>query len=286
MTKSKTEVFEDVLSRLKVTYKKNDWALCHCPAHDDSNASLKVKIGDRGIIFWDYTGQCSAEKIVSAIGLSLKDTFFEQYENVPDWKKYIEARENAKIEKLYHYRDLEGKYSYTRIRLKPKKFIFGTFEQDRWHYGLNGKKSETLAIYGNIESIKNAITQNKYIFYSEGEKDVDNLLKIGVSSAFTCGSVNDWKKDYTRLVEGANLVLCGDYDKAGLTFIERVVADCLPVCKSVRACVFPLFNKSDISDFIANGGTLEDIRLQVLNAPSIVSTNKTKEGIIQCKKTT
>jgi hypothetical protein len=45
-----------------------------CPAHEDLNASLTIANGDRGIVVRCHTG-CTAEAIVAAVGLSLRDLF-------------------------------------------------------------------------------------------------------------------------------------------------------------------------------------------------------------------
>jgi hypothetical protein len=48
------------------------WYSAKCPAHEDREASLGVKAGDRGIVLKCHAG-CTPEAIVTALGLEMKD---------------------------------------------------------------------------------------------------------------------------------------------------------------------------------------------------------------------
>lgn len=105
------------------------------------------------------------------------------------WIAYLERKFNAKYIEHYDYflTDRSGKavYAYTKVRLQDKagkkKLIYGMFNGDRFILGLQGKKAkDILAIYGSsVLAIQKAIDHQKTIFYVEGEKDVNTLMKRG-----------------------------------------------------------------------------------------------------------
>lgn len=69
----------DFLSRLRVDSGPNGKGeyMCRCPAHDDKNASLCVRDGEKGIVLKCQAG-CDVESVVSAMGLKMRDLFHEQ----------------------------------------------------------------------------------------------------------------------------------------------------------------------------------------------------------------
>ena len=52
----------------------NNWKAC-CPAHDDKNPSLAITETSDGTILLKCWAGCTAQGIVSAIGLELRDLF-------------------------------------------------------------------------------------------------------------------------------------------------------------------------------------------------------------------
>ncbi len=93
---------EALLHRLdKVRTSGNGkWMAC-CPAHQDRNPSLGIKLLDDGKILINCLSGCSPGDVMAAIGLSLKDLFpdgpISHHSNgMPAWKikKYQEALEH------------------------------------------------------------------------------------------------------------------------------------------------------------------------------------------------
>jgi len=66
-----------LLQRLQKVKQKsqNQWTAC-CPAHDDKNPSLGIKLCDDGkILLHCFSEQCPVDYIVSSIGMELEDLF-------------------------------------------------------------------------------------------------------------------------------------------------------------------------------------------------------------------
>jgi len=74
-TTSVNENFNLILSKFTHVKKTSTGYLAHCPAHDDKQSSLSLTLTDDGKILIKCFAGCSAEAIVEAIGLELKDLF-------------------------------------------------------------------------------------------------------------------------------------------------------------------------------------------------------------------
>ena len=244
--------YSEFLSHFKVTKSYRNKAQCICPAHDDKEASLTISQGAKGIAIHCHAG-CETEKVLEAVGLSMKD-LFEDKPNPTGWRSYVESREKKRIEGVYHYVDLNGDYAFTRLRLSGKKFIYGIMEDDRFSYGLKGKNRKSIpAVYcSSLKSVRKAIEDGKRIFYCEGEKDVNTVNSKGLTG-ITCGASGDWTPGCARLFEGADVVILQDNDKSGEKLTRDVMKDIQSVTKSVRVLIpVPDVEHGDISDFFGN----------------------------------
>lgn len=68
-------IAEDFVARLEKVRKAGErsWSAC-CPAHEDRSPSLRVSDKDGTILLKCFAG-CSAQEIVSAVGVNLSDLF-------------------------------------------------------------------------------------------------------------------------------------------------------------------------------------------------------------------
>lgn len=81
-------VLQDVHAALEAYGKKpkpliGDSFTSLCPAHDDSDPSLSVTIGDRGIMLHCFAG-CNTQSILDAIGYDYTDIFYEHHTPAED----------------------------------------------------------------------------------------------------------------------------------------------------------------------------------------------------------
>ena len=184
------------------------------------------------------------------------------------WIAYLERKFNAKYIEHYDYFliDQSGKavYAYTKVRLQDKtgkkKLIYGRFNGDRFILGLQGKKAKDIpAIYGSsIRTIQEAIEHQKTIFYVEGEKDTNTLMRKGYT-VFTCGGSGDWKKSVSEIVRQANVIILADNDEPGEQLAYQVMQDLQLISNSVRIIKpMPDVDKADITDYFEAGHTVEE----------------------------
>lgn len=118
----------DFLSRLRVDSGPNGKGeyMCRCPAHDDKNASLCVRDGEKGIVLKCQAG-CDAESVVSAMGLKMRDLFHEQQQTSNTQNHKAPAAKTAakpsgakkprgKFVCAYQYTDESGKVLFEACR--------------------------------------------------------------------------------------------------------------------------------------------------------------------------
>ena len=245
--------FEEVISRFEVKSRYKNRVQAVCPAHDDKQASLSISRGRTGALLHCHAG-CSLESILDSAELKKSDLFYLNKPHGSIWKRYIESRENRRIEAAYNYVSLNGDYLYTKIRLEGKKLLYGILKNDRFQYGLQGRnRRELKALYFNPQALKKAIEEGKTIFIPEGEKDVDSLRKRGYV-ALTYGGVNDWQSDFKEILRGANVAILADNDVPGINVAKRIEADLKGIAQSVKL-IIPTTNlpKGDISDYFEEG---------------------------------
>lgn len=124
-----------------------------------------MTMGRKCTLIYDHAG-CCKEDIVQAMGMQIRDLFYDTEPRSPNWKAYVEAREKRRIEAVYNYVSINGAYAFTKIRLEGKKIIYGKLQNDRFTYGLGhdvGRRSYK-AIYGSLQAINKAIAENRPIF--------------------------------------------------------------------------------------------------------------------------
>ena len=169
--------FDNFLSRLSGVHKSGGQYTARCPAHDDRHQSLSVSLGSGGKILLNCHAGCKTEAIVGALGLSVRDLFTEdkpqqsQKKFVTDTYAYPGGVQKLRYsDKTFAWRKPNGKggWGYTR--------------RDVPH---------SLYIRGELSGI---------IFAVEGEKDVDNLHKLGYTAVSGEDGAGEgkWKKEYTE----------------------------------------------------------------------------------------
>lgn len=169
---------------------------------------------------------------------------------------------------VYDYADENGTLLFQKVRYEPKWFSLRRPDGNGgwiWKRVLDGVRR---VVY-HLAEVSEAIANDHLILIVEGEKGADNCWRIGIPA--TCnydggsrGKKGKWRDEFTPFFAGANIIIVADNDEVGRAHVCHVAAKLHPVAKRVRildlAAVWPQCPpKGDISDWIAAGGTVEQL---------------------------
>jgi len=170
-----------------------------------------------------------------------------------------------RIEATYDYRDESGGLVFQVVRLKdPKDF---RQRAPDGHGGWNWKVKGISPIPFMLPELM-AAPGNATVYVPEGEKDVLNMRARGLVATCNAGGAGKWRREYARYFTDREVVILADNDDAGRAHTQDVAANLAQVARSVRIVELPgLSEKGDVSDWIATGGTREQLEALVTDAP-------------------
>lgn len=111
------------------------------------------------------------------------------------------------------------------------------------------------------QEVEQAIERRDLILFPEGEKDVETLEGLGFVATTNSGGAGHWSEKHAEMLRGADVVLLPDNDDAGLAGAQKKAESLKGYAKSVRILDLARYwdapPKSDVSDWVAAGGTAE-----------------------------
>ena len=160
------------------------------------------------------------------------------------------------VQTVHNYIDERGDLLYQVVRYRdPKRFRQRRPAKDpsKFIYNLGGIRKVPYRLPELLES--------QTVFVVEGEKDADTLAALGVAATCNSGGAGNFKAELARYFAGKEVVIVPDNDLAGRDHAADVAALLHPVATSVRVLSLPgLKGKGDVSDYIAAGGTVVELR--------------------------
>jgi hypothetical protein len=185
----------------------------------------------------------------------------------------------------YDYLDENGVLLFQKVRGPRKKFW------QRKPDGAGGwvnKLGDTRKVIYRLPEVNEAIAAGYTIICVEGEKDADNLWKIGIPA--TCnpdgasepGQAAKWRPEYSEMLRGADLVVIGDNDEAGRAHVEATARTCAGVAANVR--ILDLAKRwpdcpmgGDISNWLEAGHSREELDALIEQAPAFSTAANTDD---------
>ena len=258
-----------VLNRLSamgslVTTKKDGSAMAQCPCHDDKKQSLSITTNAKGdVIMHDHAG-CETPAIVSKMGMRMAELFVDGHEQ----RSVFVGSSGPKgtISKVYAYTDERGTLAYEAIRFEPKDF------RQRRPDGKGGylwnMHGATYYLYHLAEFLKRS--KREAIFIVEGEKDVEALLARRQPATTNVGGAGKWRREYTEQLKKAGVkrvAILPDNDDPGRKHAEKVAAALHAVGIVVRIVHLPVVEKGDVSDYLATGHSVDELKALCAEAP-------------------
>jgi RecA/RadA recombinase len=171
------------------------------------------------------------------------------------------AREDRDVEATYDYRDEHGVLLYQVVRKFGKKFSQRRPDgKGGWAWGLGG----AAPLPYNLPKILKTET---VIGITEGEKDAETLTRLGMPATCNSGGAGNFKPTLALHFAGKDVAIFPDADEPGRKHAVMVARLLHPVAKSVRIVEIPgLQLKGDVSDFVAKGGTLDQLNALYVKA--------------------
>lgn len=231
----------EILNRLEGVKGGHGQYTARCPAHDDRRNSLSVSVGEGERILLHCHAGCSVRDIAGAMGLTVKDLFTE--ERKPSNFK----RGRRKLVATYTYPS-----GAQKLRYADKSFTWRRPDgKGGWVYNRKGVPHQ-LYVAGDI-------SEEAYIV--EGEKDADNLHKLGypaVSGEDGAGP-GKWRREYTEQLKGTPVCIFQDNDAVGKAYAQETAAALYGVATEIRVLdlskVWPdIPEHGDVSDLIERFG--------------------------------
>lgn len=225
-----------------------------------ANGSLKVKIGGEGQgTYFDF----ERDEGGGVLDLVKRETGRANGEAVK-WLRengHLDRRSPRKrtgvIAATYDYESITGKSVFQVVRSADPK----TFRQRRpdgnggWLWNLEGVERVP---YRLPELLKSSI--HAPVFVVEGEKDVETLRAHGLIATTNPGGAGKWLPSMSKFLRDRHVVVLPDNDVAGENHAQDVATKLLGIARSIRIVRLPnLPPKGDVSDWLAAGGTAEEL---------------------------
>lgn len=236
---------------------------CPVPAHEDRNPSLSVTVADNGTIGLTCFAGCEKPDIVAALDGTMADLFLPKDRPAPKAKRTY-SRSQCKFVCAYDYLDENGRLLYQNVRyLDPdgeKKFWPRRPDgADGWIGNLDGVER----VLYRLSEVQRAKASGQTIYFCEGEKDADNVAKLGLCSTSIGSSSNSLTPSQIEILTGCDVVILEDNDRAGIAAAQKW-SKSLP--GSVVVTFRDLPTGGDVSDWIAQGHTVEALQALVEEA--------------------
>lgn len=244
----------DLLGRLQDVQKKGNVHNARCPCHNDLKASLSVSMGNNGAIVLHCHAGCDKQTILTALGLAMADL----YPNGNLTGNVSTAKPKAKIVATYAYTDETGQLLYETVRYQPKDFRQRQPKPGgKWIWSITNPPVRKV-LY-NLPLLLGL--PNEWVYLVEGEKDAGNVLLLGLVATTNAMGAKKWEPEYTQTLKGRKVCILPDNDVTGQDHAKKIAAELNGVAADVRILNLPgLGAKEDVSDWIARGGTADELK--------------------------
>jgi hypothetical protein len=186
--------------------------------------------------------------------------WLEEQSFIPKRKRTASQR---RIVATYDYHNQHGQLLFQVVRFDPKDFRQRRPDgSGEWIWKLDGVDRVPYRLPELLRAAPYAT-----VFVCEGEKDCDALYERGVIATTNPGGAGKWLPAMSEHLRGHVVVILADNDDAGEKHAVDVARALQGIAKSVRVLRLPgLPDKGDLSDWLAAGGTAEELDRLVAGA--------------------
>lgn len=227
---------DELLGRYPEAKKDKDGWRIKCPGHDGTTKNSLRLVETGGKILLHCFSGCTPETVLQAMGLSFAD--LTPPPPTPPAK--------------YTYEDANGQPLMYVHRFPGKEFR---------QQAANGSWSvkDVPKVPYHLPEVLAAVAKGETIWVAEGEKDCDNLRRLGMVATCNAGGASKgkskWLPEHAKWLHGAaRVVVVADKDPPGRAHAQAVAASLNGTPK--RVVEVPV--GKDASDWIATGAKRED----------------------------
>ena len=277
-----------VMQHYGVNFKKDSSGfLAKCPFHSEKTPSFRVNNEGKYKCFGCNSQGDIIDFIKTKEGFSTLEAIKKAYEilglkldmqpsKLDKLKEYVEKNiklDGYYIENIYTYVVDNDIPSFIKVKFRNKfdksKKDMRTYKViDTGEYYRLGTKTKDgdydYTIY-NYPKVKEALDKGNNIYFVEGEKDADNLNKLGLTATTIYAKTNDkkiWDK-YKIQLQNAKIVFIGDTGKAGEEFKQLIWGHLKDNVRAFKVVNLPnlelLGDNKDVTDWLEAGHTKEEL---------------------------
>jgi hypothetical protein len=194
------------------------------------------------------------------------------------------GKDHDPVVATYEYTDESGVALFRKVKTAKKHFWQ---ERPDGRGGWISKTKGVRKVLYRLPELIEDLANGHPILIVEGEKDVDNLRKIGVPA--TCniegaakpGQKQKWKVEYSEILRDADIIIVPDHDEQGYAHADAVASMSAGIVNSVRMLKLAEHwpqcpKKGDISDWLQAGHTREKLDALIEQLSEHVAKTKTK----------
>ena len=262
-----------VLSRINITdfylrfipslkVKSGSESTGKCIFHDDKRDSFSVNL-DSGL--WTCHAGCGGGSVFDFYS-QLNGTTFAEAVSLLAEENGVHAEPTKKpvIVATYDYTNESGELLFQVVRYDPKDFRQRRpDEKGGWIYKLD---TVSPVLYRLPEVSKASV-----VVIVEGEKDVETLRSIGITATTSPRGASAWQDRYADCLAGKNVAIIPDNDEPGRKYAGKIAHSLLGKANIIKIINLPGLNqKGDVTDWMKNGGTKDQLLELIKNTPEWV----------------
>jgi len=176
------------------------------------------------------------------------------------------------IEVTYDYEDELGKLLFQVVRYNPKGFSQRRPDgKGEWIWNMKG----ITPVPYHLPEVIRAVEP---VLIVEGEKDVDNLRKLGFTATTSPMGAGKWRDSYNKYLRDKEVILVPDKDQAGMIHCKKIGKSLWGIARKIKWLELPdLKEKEDVSDWISKGNSKTELLQLIKEAPEFVPESLAEE---------